>query len=59
MSQLYEMGYNCSFTNEGVTVFRRGDDSVAFKGEVKGRLYLVDFTSEEAQLDTCLKGKSS
>jgi hypothetical protein len=24
VSQLCEMGYNCLFTNEGVTVFRRG-----------------------------------
>jgi transposase InsO family protein len=53
------MGNNCFFTNEGVTVFRRGDDSVAFKGEFKGRLYLVDFTSDKAQLDTCLLAKSS
>jgi hypothetical protein len=43
VSQLCEMGYNCLFTNEGVTVFRRSDDSVAFKGELKGRLYLVVF----------------
>jgi hypothetical protein len=53
------MGYNCLFTNEGVTVFRRVDDSVAFKGELKGRLYLVDFSSDKAQLDTCLLEKSS
>jgi hypothetical protein len=46
-------------TNEGVTIFRRGDDSVAFKGELKRRLYLVDFTSDKAQLDTCLLAKSS
>jgi hypothetical protein len=59
VSQLCEMDYNCLFTNEGVTVFRRGDDSVAFKGELKGRLYLVDFTSDKAQLDTCLLAKSS
>jgi hypothetical protein len=59
VSQLCEMGYNCLFTNEGVTVFRRGDDSFAFKGELKGRLYLVDFSSDKAQLDTCLLTKSS
>jgi hypothetical protein len=53
VSQLCEMGYNYLFTNEGVTVFRRGDDSIAFKGELKGRLYLVDFT-DKAQLDTCV-----
>jgi hypothetical protein len=59
VSQLCEMGYNCLFTNEGVTVFRRGDDSVAFKGDLKGRLYLVDFSSDKAQLDTCLLAKSN
>jgi hypothetical protein len=59
VSQLFEMGYNCLFANEGVTVFRRGDDSIAFKGELKGRLYLVDSTSDKAQLDTCLLEKSS
>jgi hypothetical protein len=53
------MGYNYLFTNEGVTVFRRGDDSVAFKGELKGRLYLVDFSSDKSQLDTCLLAKYS
>jgi hypothetical protein len=58
-SQLCEMGYNYLFTNEGVTIFRRGDDSTAFKGEPKGKLYLVDFISDKAQLDTCLLAKSS
>jgi hypothetical protein len=32
ISQLYEMGYNCLFTNKGVTIFRRCDDSYAFIG---------------------------
>jgi transposase InsO family protein len=59
VSQLCEMGYNCLFTNEGVTVFRRSDDSVAFKGVLKGKLYLVDFTKERAQLDACLMAKSN
>jgi transposase InsO family protein len=53
------MGYNCLFTSEGVTVFRRGNDSIAFNGELKGRLYLVDFSSNKAQLDTWLLAKSS
>jgi hypothetical protein len=34
------------------TVFRRSDDSVAFKGVLEGQLYLVDFN--KAELDTCL-----
>jgi hypothetical protein len=43
VSQLCKMGYNCLFTDIGVTVFRRSDDSVAFKGVLEGQLYLVDF----------------
>jgi hypothetical protein len=35
--------YNCLFIDVGVTVFRRSDDLVAFKGVLKGKLYLVDF----------------
>jgi hypothetical protein len=53
------MGYNCLLTNEGVTVFTRGDESVSFKGGLKGRLYLVDFTPGKAQLDTFLKSSLS
>jgi hypothetical protein len=35
VSQLCEMGYNCLFTNEGVTVFRR-EDSSSFYGSIEG-----------------------
>jgi transposase InsO family protein len=51
------MGYNCLFTDIGVTVFRRSDDSVAFKGVLEGQLYLVDFN--KAELDTCLIAKTN
>jgi hypothetical protein len=50
------MGYNCLFTDIGVTVFR-SDDSVAFKGVLEGQLYLVDFN--RAKLDTCLIAKTN
>src|SRR6266508_3257839 len=43
--QLCEMGYNCLFTNEGVQILRREDSSIAFTGHLKGKLYLVDFTT--------------
>jgi hypothetical protein len=36
ISQLCKIGYNCLFTDIGVTVFRRSDDSVAFKGVLEG-----------------------
>jgi hypothetical protein len=57
ISQLCEMDYNFLFTNKGVTVFRRSDGSVAFKGVLRGKLYLVDFISEEVELDRCLTTK--
>jgi hypothetical protein len=57
ISQLCKMGYNCLFTDIGVTVFRRSDDSVAFKGVLEGQLYLVHFN--KAELDTCLFAKTN
>jgi hypothetical protein len=57
VSQLCKMGYNCLFMDIGVTVFRRNDDSVAFKGVLEGQLYLVDFNRPE--LDTCLIAKTN
>jgi hypothetical protein len=59
VSQLCKMGYNCLFTDVGVTVFRRSDDSIAFKGVLDSQLYLVDFTDNQAELDTCLIAKTN
>jgi hypothetical protein len=58
VSQLCKMGYNCLFTDIGVTVFRRSDDSIAFKGMLDG-IYLVDFNDNNAKLDTCLTAKTN
>jgi hypothetical protein len=59
VSQLCKMGYNCLFTDVGVTVFRRSDDSIAFKGVLDGQLCLVDFNDNKAELDTCLIAKTN
>jgi hypothetical protein len=59
VSQLCKMDYNCLFTDIGVTVFRRNDDSIAFKGVLDGQLYLVDFNDNKAELDTCLIAKTN
>ena len=37
----------------------RNDDSLAFKGVLDGQLYLVGFTGDNAELDTCLIAKSN
>jgi hypothetical protein len=36
VSQLCKMGYNCLFKDVDATVFRRNDDSLAFKGVLDG-----------------------
>jgi transposase InsO family protein len=48
------MDYNSLFTNKGVNIFRRSDNSFAFKGVLREKLYLVDFVPEEVDLDKCL-----
>jgi hypothetical protein len=52
------MGYNCLFTDVGVEVSKRKDSSIVFMGHLKGKLYLVDFTSSKVKLETCLMVKS-
>jgi hypothetical protein len=59
VSQLCNMGYNCLFTNIDVSIFRRSDGSLAFKGVLDGKLYLVDFSKENADLDACLMAKTN
>jgi hypothetical protein len=59
VSQLCHMGYNYLFTNIDVSVFRRSDGSLAFKGVLYDQLYLVDFSKENAGLDTCLIAKTN
>jgi hypothetical protein len=53
------MGYNCLFTDLGVTVFRKNDDSIAFRGVLEGQLYLVDFNENTTELNTCLIAKTN
>src|SRR5437762_2816341 len=59
VSQLCEIGYNCLLPNEGVQILKREDSSIAFSGRLKGKLYLVDFTTTRVTPETCLMAKSS
>jgi transposase InsO family protein len=59
VSQLCNMGYNYLFTNVDVSVFRRSDGSLAFKSALDGKLYLVDFSKENVDLDACLIAKTN
>jgi hypothetical protein len=59
ISQLCHMGCNCLFTNIDVSIFRRSDGSLAFKGVLDDKLYLVDFSKENADIDACLIAKTN
>jgi hypothetical protein len=59
VSQICKMGYNYLFTDIGVTVFRRSNVSIEFKGVLDGQLYLVDFNDNQAELDTWLIAKTN
>jgi hypothetical protein len=53
------MGYNCLFTNFDMLVFRRSDGSLSFKGVLDDKLYLVDLSKENVDLDACLIAKTN
>jgi hypothetical protein len=59
VSQLCHMGYNCLFTNIDVYVFRRSDSSLAFKCVLDDKIYLVDFSKENTDLDACSIAKTN
>jgi hypothetical protein len=59
VSQLCHMGYNYLFINIDVSVFRRSDGSLAFKGVLDDKLYFVDFSKENVDLDACLIAKTN
>jgi hypothetical protein len=40
-------------------VFKRSDASITFKGVLKGKLYLVDFLNDNAELGACLLAKTN
>jgi hypothetical protein len=59
VSQLCHMFYNRLFTNVDVTIFRRSDGSLAFKGVLDDKLYLVDFNKKNVDLGACLIAKTN
>ena len=59
VGQSCNLGFQCLFTKKEVVVSKKDDDQVIFKGFRYNNLYLVDFTSEDANLKTCLFTKTS
>ena len=59
IAQLCDHGFKATFTDEGMEVTRKLNDDIIFKGFRYNNLYLVDFTTKEASLGTCLFTKTS
>jgi transposase InsO family protein len=59
ITQLCDLGLVCKFSPKDVVITSIKSDELIFKGFCYGNLYLVDFSSNDASLSTCLFTKSS
>ena len=59
VAQICDLGLFCSFSQEGVSISNEKDNSLVFKDFWFGNLYLVDFSSSDSYLKTCLIAKTS
>ena len=59
VAQICGLGLSCTFSQEGVSISNKKDNSLVFKGFRFGNLYLVDFLSSDSCLKTCLIAKTS
>jgi transposase InsO family protein len=59
VGQRCDLGIQCLFTPTEVVVSKMDDESMVFKRFRYNNIYLVDFTSEDANLRTCLFTKAS
>jgi hypothetical protein len=54
IAQLCDLGLICKFSPKDVVISSIKSDDLIFKGFCHGNLYLVDFSSNDASLSTCL-----
>jgi hypothetical protein len=59
VAQLCDLGFSCNFTVDDVLISSVDGRNLIFKGFRHENLYLVDFSSNEAKLTTCLFSKTS
>jgi hypothetical protein len=59
VAQLCDLGFSCNFTVDDVLISSVDGSNIIFKGFRHENLYLVDFSSNEAKLTTCLFSKTS
>jgi hypothetical protein len=59
VAQLCNLGFSCNFTVDDVLISSVDGSNLIFKGFRHENLYLVDFSSNEEKLTTCLFSKAS
>ena len=59
ISQLCDVELICTFSDSEVVVTSKEDKSLIFKGFRHDNIYLVDFSSNDASLATCIFSKNS
>ena len=59
VAQLCDLCFTCLFSNVDVVITRKKHNNLIFKGFRHGHIYLVDFSSNEASLTTCLFTETS
>jgi hypothetical protein len=59
IAQLCDLGLICKFSLKDVVISTIKSDELIFKGFCHGNLYLIDFSSNDVSLSTCLFNKSS
>jgi hypothetical protein len=58
ITQLCDLGYKCTFTSDGVELTTLDGKNCILKGFRNDNLYLVDFSSSQANLVSCLFSKT-
>ena len=59
IGQLCDLGFECLFKKKEVIVTKEDDNEMVFKGFRHNNLYIVDFSSDEVDVKTCLFTKTS
>jgi hypothetical protein len=59
VAQLCDLGFSCNFTVDDVLISSVDGSNLMLKGFRHENLYLVDFSSSEAKLTTCIFSKDS
>jgi len=59
VGQLCDLGFECLFMKKEVIVTKEDDNEIVFKGFRHNNFYVVDFSSDEIDVKTCLFTKTS